>query len=766
MSLSQRSLSTFYKWQIVLFTCSLPQGAWQRLNFSALFFVERISKENEPFRQQLSLVWRLSWCRRFRWPFSLQWEDASWREIPPHRSCSVTSSWPRQHPARRYVPIAWWTVTTRFQNVARSNCNKMARNVLKCVPANKLSRHFANSPRLAELRSGLAVHHRQSPVSLALLLLPAPLLSAQSLWFPLQLSTKDRSPFQKTTSKRNKHPVCFVCWRGHFISKTLWLTVSAVIFSMVAFDSSTASSSRGFIVSSSSCNLATSSAVDNSWTTKTPIFNTRFSNELRFTWSKSASLANREIHRTENSAKHLVQASLRSVSGQFHFFLLHFNQILEDAEQLEVTGRCHVIVTWQLVFVLLRTDSYRRMHLLAHSNLQGNHQISKFLAITMWNLPRFYSTLATKGIETWMLQNVNLCTYQSFENLIRGVQIWDVWKEALCNRLQGLRRPVTEPVNRATVDKSWKLSQTWSEDLSNWAGNNRNSWATASMVWMRTSNQRDLQKEHLASNLKFEMVWNRQFWKVFSSIVLWTAKRNHWPHGNDSVQVGAYSPGVAGEQVRLGRWKPRVLHHGLHRRVNLVQLVKPVNVGNITWVEYVVQILQETLRFDLEEKLQFAVTGSPVSFQWIWPSRSSAAVLLGTYLCITEEEDYWVVLQPSFHHDFLQIFSPIRHSIVLRQFNLETVKFSPEMRKLLFEQQIAPFLSTLESSTLRLREKIATFSTYMCAARRVMLCLPLPPIPSNSALPSGCLMMREMRHMCVRASMNKTSFICAVFTWL
>ena len=47
-------------------------------------------------------------------------------------------------------------------------------------------------------------------------------------------------------------------------NKNVFLTVSTVIFSIVVMDSSTASFNRGCIVSNSSCNLATSSAVDNS----------------------------------------------------------------------------------------------------------------------------------------------------------------------------------------------------------------------------------------------------------------------------------------------------------------------------------------------------------------------------------------------------------------------------------------------------------------------------------------------------------------------
>ncbi len=39
----------------------------------------------------------------------------------------------------------------------------------------------------------------------------------------------------------------------------------------------------------------------------------------------------------------------------------------------------------------------------------------------------------------------------------------------------------------------------------------------------------------------------------------------------------------------------------------------------------------------------------------------------------------------------------------------------------------------------------------MKVAMRVRLCRPLPPTPTSSALPYGCLMMREMRQMCSAA---------------
>ena len=42
------------------------------------------------------------------------------------------------------------------------------------------------------------------------------------------------------------------------------------------------------------------------------------------------------------------------------------------------------------------------------------------------------------------------------------------------------------------------------------------------------------------------------------------------------------------------------------------------------------------------------------------------------------------------------------------------------------------------------------------AAKRVTLCLPLPPTPTSMALPLGCRRMREARVMCSTASVKNT----------
>ena len=52
------------------------------------------------------------------------------------------------------------------------------------------------------------------------------------------------------------------------------------------------------------------------------------------------------------------------------------------------------------------------------------------------------------------------------------------------------------------------------------------------------------------------------------------------------------------------------------------------------------------------------------------------------------------------------------------------------------------------------------------AAKRVRLCLPEPPTPSSSALPSGREMTRHTRETCSMASRNITRFMGALVTEL
>ena len=71
------------------------------------------------------------------------------------------------------------------------------------------------------------------------------------------------------------------------------------------------------------------------------------------------------------------------------------------------------------------------------------------------------------------------------------------------------------------------------------------------------------------------------------------------PHGDDGVQIDLDSLLVGGEQVRLGRLDSRVLHHRLHRRVDVVEVVDRVDVRHVARVQDVVDVLEERLVLDL-----------------------------------------------------------------------------------------------------------------------------------------------------------------------
>ena len=47
----------------------------------------------------------------------------------------------------------------------------------------------------------------------------------------------------------------------------------------------------------------------------------------------------------------------------------------------------------------------------------------------------------------------------------------------------------------------------------------------------------------------------------------------------------------------------------------------------------------------------------------------------------------------------------------------------------------------------------------ICVARIVLLWRPLPPTPTNRALPPGILRTRQMREMCSMANINITRFM-------
>ena len=72
------------------------------------------------------------------------------------------------------------------------------------------------------------------------------------------------------------------------------------------------------------------------------------------------------------------------------------------------------------------------------------------------------------------------------------------------------------------------------------------------------------------------------------------------PHGNDGVQVVAHSLGVGGEEVGFGSLDAPSEQDGFHGGVDLLQVVKHIDVGHVASVQNVVDVLQERLALDLE----------------------------------------------------------------------------------------------------------------------------------------------------------------------
>ena len=65
------------------------------------------------------------------------------------------------------------------------------------------------------------------------------------------------------------------------------------------------------------------------------------------------------------------------------------------------------------------------------------------------------------------------------------------------------------------------------------------------------------------------------------------------------MDVGADTLGVCGEEVGFGWLQASVHDNGLHVVVDSVQVLKGIDVGDVTAVEDVVDVLQKDLTLDL-----------------------------------------------------------------------------------------------------------------------------------------------------------------------
>jgi hypothetical protein len=71
------------------------------------------------------------------------------------------------------------------------------------------------------------------------------------------------------------------------------------------------------------------------------------------------------------------------------------------------------------------------------------------------------------------------------------------------------------------------------------------------------------------------------------------------PHCDDCVQITANAFGVSGVEIGFCGLQASVLNQGLHRGVDLIEFVEGINVGHVTGIQNVVQILQKGFTFNL-----------------------------------------------------------------------------------------------------------------------------------------------------------------------
>ena len=65
------------------------------------------------------------------------------------------------------------------------------------------------------------------------------------------------------------------------------------------------------------------------------------------------------------------------------------------------------------------------------------------------------------------------------------------------------------------------------------------------------------------------------------------------PHTNSKMYIGAYSLSISRKQVSLSRLLSSINHNWLHCIVDVIKILKLINVWYITRVQYIINILQE-----------------------------------------------------------------------------------------------------------------------------------------------------------------------------
>ena len=65
------------------------------------------------------------------------------------------------------------------------------------------------------------------------------------------------------------------------------------------------------------------------------------------------------------------------------------------------------------------------------------------------------------------------------------------------------------------------------------------------------------------------------------------------PHTDNKMYIGAYSLSISRKQVSLSRLLSSINHNWLHRIVDVIKILKLINVWYVTRVQYIINILQE-----------------------------------------------------------------------------------------------------------------------------------------------------------------------------
>jgi hypothetical protein len=117
-----------------------------------------------------------------------------------------------------------------------------------------------------------------------------------------------------------------------------------------------------------------------------------------------------------------------------------------------------------------------------------------------------------------------------------------------------------------------------------------------------------------------------------------SATHQNLPHRHHGVEIRPDHFLVSGEQVRFGRRQSQFLHQSFHLLENLVQFVRLINIRHVPRVQYVVQILEKRLGFDLR---------------------------------VGKKKNSFAFLKAGFEHQRLDVFAPVEHSVTFVYFDLE-----------------------------------------------------------------------------------------------